>query len=85
MIKSPPAENERYDTPVVFFPDSYLEVTKMAEYLIASRSIIINLTRLDFKDRFRVLDFICGVSFVVKARRELLDSGVYLFSIQNSR
>lgn len=75
-------EKSRYEeeTPIVYFPKSSLEVTRMADSLLLGKTIIINLSELESLERFRVLDFISGLAYSIRAHRDLLDKGVYIFS-----
>lgn len=68
------------ETPIVYFPKSSLEVTRMADALMLGKTIIINLSELESLERFRVLDFISGLAYSIRAQRDLLDKGVYIFS-----
>jgi len=66
--------------PIVYNVTSYYEIEPIASNLFAHQSIIINLSSLETKDKYRVIDFLSGVAYCLKATRTKLEENIYLFS-----
>lgn len=69
--------------PQVFFPSSFDEVSQMMEVLKNKRAIIINVSSLEIKDRYRIIDFFSGYIYALEGYREKLELNIYLFVVKN--
>lgn len=67
-------------TPKVFFVMNYFEVEDIAVPLFYNQSVIVNISSLAMKDKYRVIDFLSGVIYVLEGTRQKLENNVYLFS-----
>lgn len=73
-------ENNQINAPFVCVLSNFYEVERIAHYLVQRRSVIVNLTNLKNNDKYRVIDFLSGVIYTFKGKRQKLESNIYLFS-----
>lgn len=73
--------NDKKMAPIVYNVTSYYEVEPIASNLFKKQSIIINLSSLETKDKYRVIDFLSGVSYCLRGTRTKLEENIYLFTI----
>ncbi len=69
-------------TPRVFLLMNYHEVQDIANHLLVSQPVIVNVSNLITKDKYRVIDFLSGVIYVLDGKRLKLEQNIYLFSPQ---
>lgn len=67
-------------TPKVYMVSNYYEVEDIAKNLFLNQSVIVNLTNLITKDKYRVVDFLSGVIYSVDGKRSKLENNIYLFT-----
>ena len=65
--------------PIVMFPFIFQDVIKICDTILDGNSVIINLMYLEKAEKLRVLDFVCGLAYSLKLKKEKIESGVYLF------
>ncbi|MGM9859077.1 MAG: cell division protein SepF [Bacilli bacterium] len=76
-----PRENITYTKqPQIYTLKHYLEVQEVAKALICNQDVIVDITNLDNKQKYRAIDFLSGVIFVIDGYRKKLDFNIYLFS-----
>ena len=66
--------------PQIFTLNHYLEVQEVAKSLIFNKDVIVDISNLDNKQKYRAIDFLSGVIFVIDGYRKKLDTNIYLFS-----
>ena len=57
----------------------YRDVLNICEDLKDRKIILINTTSLDTKIAHRMLDFLCGASYVLNAELQEIEKGIYVF------
>lgn len=67
-------------TPKVFMLSNYYEVEQIARNLFVEQSVIVNLTNLSTKEKYRVVDFLSGVIYSLDGKRIKLENNIYLFT-----
>lgn len=67
--------------PIVYNVTSYYEIENIASNLFLRQSIIVNLSSLALKDKYRVIDFLSGVIYSLSGTRTKLEDNIYLFSV----
>lgn len=67
--------------PRVFMVMNYNEAQEIANNLLAKQDIIVNVSNLITKDKYRVIDFLSGVVYAHEGKRLKLEPNVYLFSL----
>lgn len=60
-------------------PVVYSDVLNICEDLKDRKIILINTTSLDPKIAHRMLDFLCGASYVLNAELQEIEKGIYVF------
>ncbi len=60
-------------------PVVYSDVLNICEDLKDRKIILINTTLLDSKIAHRMLDFLCGASYVLNAELQEIEKGIYVF------
>lgn len=60
-------------------PVVYSDVLSICEDLKDRKIILINTTALDNKIAHRMLDFLCGASYVLNAELQEIEKGIYVF------
>ena len=60
-------------------PVVYSDVLNICEDLKDRKIILINTTSLDIKIAHRMLDFLCGASYVLNAELQEIEKGIYVF------
>lgn len=60
-------------------PVVYSDVLNICEDLKDRKIILINTTSLDTKIAHRMLDFLCGASYVLNAELQEIEKGIYVF------
>lgn len=60
-------------------PVVYSDVLNICEDLKDRKIILINTTSLDTKVAHRMLDFLCGASYVLNAELQEIEKGIYVF------
>lgn len=60
-------------------PVVYSDVLNICEDLKERKIILINTTSLDSKIAHRMLDFLCGASYVLNAELQEIEKGIYVF------
>ena len=60
-------------------PVVYSDVLNICEDLKERKIILINTTSLDTKLAHRMLDFLCGASYVLNAELQEIEKGIYVF------
>lgn len=60
-------------------PVVYSDVLNICEDLKERKIILINTTSLDIKIAHRMLDFLCGASYVLNAELQEIEKGIYVF------
>lgn len=60
-------------------PVVYSDVLNICEDLKERKIILINTTSLDSKIAHRMLDFLCGASYVLNAELQEVEKGIYVF------
>lgn len=66
-----------------FAPKNYQAIEPLANAMILQKSIKINLTNTVANDRRRIIDFLCGISYVVGFVVDKTDNNVYEFKLEN--
>ena len=66
-----------------FAPKNYQAIEPLANAMILQKSIKINLTNTVATDRRRIIDFLCGISYVVGFVVDKTDNNVYEFKLEN--
>lgn len=74
----------KHVAPIVYNVTSYYEIEGIAKNLFSKQSIIVNLSNLDVKDKYRVIDFLSGVVYSLKGKREKLEENIYIFSVSDN-
>lgn len=65
---------------VTFEPHSFEEVQYIADHLVNNRSSILNVSRLNDKQKMRAIDFLSGVVYTIDGSIQKLSPGLYLFA-----
>lgn len=60
-------------------PVVYSDVLGICEDLKERKIVLINTTSLDNKISYRMLDFLCGASYVLNAELQEIEKGIYVF------
>lgn len=60
-------------------PVVYSDVLNICEDLKDRKIILINTTSVDVKIAHRMLDFLCGASYVLNAELQEVEKGIYVF------
>ncbi|BAK81312.1 cell division protein SepF [Candidatus Arthromitus sp. SFB-rat-Yit] len=60
-------------------PVVYSDVLGICEDLKERKIVLINTTALDSKISYRMLDFLCGASYVLNAELQEIEKGIYVF------
>lgn len=60
-------------------PVVYSDVLGICEDLKDRKIVLINTTSLDNKISYRMLDFLCGASYVLNAELQEIEKGIYVF------
>lgn len=68
-------------TPQVFMVMNYHEAQDIAHHLFIEQPAIVNVSNLLTKDKYRVIDFLSGVIYVLDGERQKLDKNIYLFTL----
>lgn len=66
-----------------FAPKSYQEIEPMANAMILQKPIKIDLTNTITNDRRRIIDFLCGICYVVGFTVDKTNTHVYEFKNEN--
>lgn len=66
-----------------FAPKSYQEIEPMANAMILQKPIKIDLTDTISNDRRRIIDFLCGICYVVGFTVDKTDAHIYEFRNEN--
>lgn len=64
-----------------FSPKNYEDVEEIANALILQKSIKINLQNTVISDRRRIIDFLCGIAYVLNFSIKKNDIDIYEFKI----
>lgn len=62
-----------------FAPKSYQEIESIANAMILQKPVKINLTATVENDRRRIIDFLCGISYVIGFVVDKTDINIYEF------
>ncbi len=62
-----------------FTPKSYQEIESIANAMILQKPVKINLTATVENDRRRIIDFLCGISYVIGFVVDKTDIHIYEF------
>lgn len=62
-----------------FAPKSYQEIKSIAKVMVLQHPVKINLTATVENDRRRIVDFLCGISFVIGFVVDKTDIHIYEF------
>lgn len=62
-----------------FAPKSYQEIESIANAMILQKPVKINLTATIENDRRRIIDFLCGISYVIGFVVDKTDNNIYEF------
>ncbi|MCI6357261.1 MAG: cell division protein SepF [Erysipelotrichaceae bacterium] len=73
----------KHVAPIVYNVTSYYEIETIANNLFNNQSIIINLSNLELKDKYRVIDFLSGVCYSLKGKRTKLEDNIYIFTVED--
>lgn len=76
-----PKKKKQVKSPRVFMVFNYNEAQEIANHLLVGQDVIVNITNLALKDKYRVVDFLSGVIYVKEGKRTKLEANVYLFSL----
>lgn len=68
--------------PQVFFPTSFDEVDQITDVIERHHPVIVNVSSLAIKDRYRIIDFLSGYVFALKGHRDKLESSIYMFHVK---
>ncbi len=68
--------------PQVFFPTSFDEVDQITSVIERHHPVIVNVSSLAIKDRYRIIDFLSGYIFALKGTREKLENSIYMFYVK---
>lgn len=71
----------KHVAPIVYNVTSFYEIESIAKNLFVKQSVIINLSNLEIKDKYRVIDFLSGVIYTLHGKREKLEENIYIFSV----
>ncbi len=84
-FKAPKKKEEHLKkvAPIVYNVTSYYEIENIASNLFLKQSIIVNLSSLALKDKYRVVDFLSGVIYSLNGTRTKLEDNIYLFAISD--
>lgn len=74
----------KHVAPIVYNVTSYYEIEGIAKNLFSKQSIIVNLSNLEIRDKYRVIDFLSGVVYSLKGKREKLEDNIYIFSVSDN-
>ncbi len=69
------------NAPRVFMVMNYNEAQEIANHLLAKQDVIVNVSNLITKDKYRVIDFLSGVVYALEGKRLKLEPNIYLFSL----
>ncbi len=69
--------------PIVYNVTSYYEIEGIAKNLFVKQSVIVNLSNLGTKDKYRVVDFLSGVTYSLNGKREKLEENIYIFTVSD--
>ncbi|WP_342261501.1 cell division protein SepF [Spiroplasma endosymbiont of Notiophilus biguttatus] len=77
-------ENSNYKTSFQeqiqeFAPKNYQEIESIANAMILQKPIKVNLTTTVENDRRRIIDFLCGISYVIGFVVDKIDIHIYEF------
>lgn len=75
----------KHVAPIVYNVTSYYEIEAIAANLFIKQSIIINLSNLEIHDRYRVIDFLSGVTYSLQGTRTKLEDNIYLFAVGDNQ
>lgn len=73
----------KHVAPIVYNVTSFYEIETIAKNLFIKQSVIINLSNLEIKDKYRVIDFLSGVIYTLRGKREKLEENIYIFSVSD--
>lgn len=68
-------------TPKVFLLKDTENIYDCIKTLLENKAIIVNISSLDVKEKYRVIDFLSGYIFALKGSREKLEDNIYIFSL----
>lgn len=68
-------------TPKVFLVKGRDNVYDCIQVLLENKSLIVNVSSLEVKDKLRVIDFLSGYIFALKGTREKLEDNIYVFTL----
>lgn len=79
-------ENSNYKTSFQeqiqeFAPKNYQEIESIANAMILQKPIKVNLTTTVENDRRRIIDFLCGISYVIGLVVDKTD--IYIYEFKN--
>lgn len=69
------------NSPRVFMIMNYNEAQEVANHILVKQDVIVNVSNLTTKDKYRVIDFLSGVIYSLEGRRLKLEPNIYLFSL----
>lgn len=84
-IWAPKKKEKEYVAPRVYNISTFYEVETIARDLLKESSVIVNVNGLSLSDRYRVVDFLSGVNYVLRGKRMKLDHNIYLFTSSRVR
>lgn len=66
--------------PSVYFPQNFQDVEHIIDCLQSGHSAIVNVSNMNTKDRYRILDFLSGYIYAVHGKRKKLEECIFLFT-----
>lgn len=67
----------------VVHPESFSEVSDIADHLIAGCTVVLNLEKLDSKATLRMLDFLNGVTYTTDGEIKKIAQSTYIITPNN--
>lgn len=68
-----------------FSPKNYEDVEVIANTLVLQKPVKLNLEDTVISDRRRIVDFLCGVAYVLNFDVKKIDINIYQFKLLNSK
>ena len=70
-----------YITPKVILFKGEMDLETSIEYLRLGNEVIVNVSLVSIKERYRVIDFLSGFVMAYQGKRKKLEENIYSFKI----
>ncbi len=68
---------------VISRPNSFNEISQVADHLCQNHSVVVDLTELSVEEARRVLDYLSGVVFAIDGKASRVGTGIFMFVPKN--